>query len=317
MEYEKFIREMDNFSDEELEDIEDIVTILLSRRYPGETRNFDLFIQDIEKRKTLKIGDRFKDYYENPFRFYLPKKIPVIARLDGKCFHTLMEKLEPDNNNPFSENFHICMIKSIIFLMEHTPCIKLAYTQSDEVSFLISDLDSLKSKAWFNYNVQKMSSILSAELSSIFTYNILCVFVDKSPNLFISNNDQNLPVFDCRVFSIPEDEVYNYFLWRQRDWERNSLSMFCLHSFNHKDLYGKNKSQQHEMLYEKGLNWAKDCSDWQKNGTFIFKGKDTIKEISNITLGKIIEKQKNFSELFCKWKTYKDFMDWWEKILSD
>ena len=33
------------------------------------------------------LGDRMKGY-ENAFRHYLPRRMPVIIRIDGKAFHT-------------------------------------------------------------------------------------------------------------------------------------------------------------------------------------------------------------------------------------
>lgn len=39
--------------------------------------------------------------------------------------------------------------------------------------------------------------------------------------------------------------------------------------FSHKALNGKKQSDMHEMLHEKGVNWATDCTDQQKNGTWL------------------------------------------------
>lgn len=34
------------------------------------------------------LGDRMKNNYENISRYYLPRRMPVIVRLDGCHFHT-------------------------------------------------------------------------------------------------------------------------------------------------------------------------------------------------------------------------------------
>jgi tRNA(His) guanylyltransferase len=34
------------------------------------------------------MGDRMKDFYENRYKFFLPRRTNVIIRLDGKAFHT-------------------------------------------------------------------------------------------------------------------------------------------------------------------------------------------------------------------------------------
>ena len=38
------------------------------------------------------LGDRMKHNYEDVFKYRLPRRIPVIIRLDGKCFSSLTKK---------------------------------------------------------------------------------------------------------------------------------------------------------------------------------------------------------------------------------
>lgn len=45
------------------------------------------------------FGDRMKGY-ENSYRILLPKRLPVIIRIDGCHFHTFTRGL----NKPFDEN---------------------------------------------------------------------------------------------------------------------------------------------------------------------------------------------------------------------
>src|SRR5208337_3990528 len=78
-----------------------------------------------------------------------------------------------------------------------------------------------------------------------------------------------LATFDARAFNVPENEIVNYFLWRAKDWARNSLSMYCQSIFSHQELQGKNAPHMHEMLFAKGRNWARDLCNDEKNGTFL------------------------------------------------
>jgi hypothetical protein len=48
--------------------------------------------------------------------------------------------------------------------------------------------------------------------------------------------------------------------------------MYCQSFFSHKEIYGKGKADQHEMLHSIGKNWTTDLSPREKNGTFIFNG---------------------------------------------
>jgi tRNA(His) 5'-end guanylyltransferase len=82
------------------------------------------------------------------------------------------------------------------------------------------------------------------------------------------------PVFDSRAFTVPTDDVVNAFLWRAKDWERNSLQMYCRAFFSHKELHLKKRDDMHEMLHSIGRNWARDLSDQEKNGTFIISTDD-------------------------------------------
>lgn len=34
------------------------------------------------------LGNRMKQYYEDAYRLYLPRRMPVIIRVDGRAFHT-------------------------------------------------------------------------------------------------------------------------------------------------------------------------------------------------------------------------------------
>ena len=79
--------------------------------------------------------------------------------------------------------------------------------------------------------------------------------------------------FLTKANNFPEDEVTNYFVWRQQDAIRNSLSKFARYFFSHKELENKNSSDMHEMLYTKGKNWATDLPDRFKNGVFITREK--------------------------------------------
>ena len=63
--------------------------------------------------------------------------------------------------------------------------------------------------------------------------------------------------FDSRAFTIPDPiEVENYFIWRQQDATRNSVSMTAHAHFAHEELQGKTSDEMQEMLWqEKGINW--------------------------------------------------------------
>ena len=220
----------------------------------------------------LTIMNRMKDSYEVRARHYLTRRIPVIMRLDGKAFHNYTKGL----NKPFDEGLIEDMQKTAIYLCEQIQGAKCAYTQSDEISILLTDYENLNTEAWFNYEVQKMTSVSASLATGIFNQLRLARKCSIQSELQIpvisieEINTCNLANFDSRVFSIPKDDVANYFLARQLDAEKNSISMLAQSLYSHKELHGKHGGEMQEMCFQKGHNWN-DLHFSKKRGSFIIK----------------------------------------------
>lgn len=200
------------------------------------------------------LGDRMKEY-ERSFDIEMTKRIPIIIRLDGKAFHSWTKK----NNckKPFDRTLMNLMAGTTKYLCENISGCILGYTQSDEISLVLINNQRINSEAWFNNRVQKIASISS----SLATY-------------FFNNNspfEKKVPAFfDSRVFIIPKNEVRNYFLWRQRDAEKNSISSLSQSLYSHKELQNKNSDEKQEMCFQKGINWN-DLYTPEKRGFAIYK----------------------------------------------
>lgn len=216
------------------------------------------------------LGHRMKSNYEHRNRSYLIRRMPVIMRIDGKCFHTFTQT--QNFIKPFSEDLNFLMTQTAIELYKQIQGAKCIYTQSDEINILITDYDTIHTDAWFDYNVQKMCSIGASIATSTFNKHYIA-FEYKDMNL------QNLILanFDCRVFNLPREEVCNYFIWRQQDWVRNSLQMLARNYFSHKELHHKNVQEINEMLHSVGVNWTSLPDKW-KNGVFIYNSDNTVEE---------------------------------------
>ena len=200
------------------------------------------------------IGDRMKKY-ESASQFRLTPRTPVIIRLDGKAFHTLTRSFE----KPFDAFFMSIMVEAAREVCKEIQGFQFAYVQSDEVNILISDNTALNSQGWFDYKLSKMVSVAAGLMSTHFTTQLKTLYNTK------------IGIFDARAFNVPAEDVPNYFVWRIKDWLRNSLSMYARSVFSHKELIKKSQAEVHEMLHEKGLNWATDLNDISKNGTWILK----------------------------------------------
>ena len=78
-------------------------------------------------------------------------------------------------------------------------------------------------------------------------------------------------MFDSRVFQITSKvEVENYFIWRQQDTTRNSISSVAQSLYSHKELNGKKCDEMQEMIFQKGINWN-DYDAKRKRGRIIEK----------------------------------------------
>lgn len=72
---------------------------------------------------------------------------------------------------------------------------------------------------------------------------------------------------------MPQDDVCNYFLWRQIDATRNAIQMAGREYFSHKELHNQSRNEIQEMLYYgHGVNFN-DYSAIRKRGFCIVEGK--------------------------------------------
>ena len=207
------------------------------------------------------LGDRMKENYENRAKTYLVRRMPVIIRLDGKAFHTFTKGLK----KPYDEIFHNTMNETMKYLCENIQGCKLGYTQSDEITLVLTDYDTLTTDGWFDYAVQKMCSVSASMATMVFN----AVFSEQYHNAMFAEEDPtinpyfdvlfkklNTAMFDSRCFNIPEDEVTNCFIWRQQDATRNAIQMLGQCNFSHKELHGKSCSDIQDMLMlQKGINF--------------------------------------------------------------
>ena len=218
------------------------------------------------------LGDRMKENYENRSKTYLVRRMPVIIRLDGRAFHTFTKGFK----RPYDEVFHNAMNDTVKYLCENIQGCKIGYTQSDEITLLLTDYENLDTAAWFDYAVEKMCSI-SASMATMtfnkfFAKNVKeydmewkCGLTPQSVEIQKAHYDymeilnkavEKGAMFDARVFNIPKEEVTNAFIWRQQDATRNAIQMLGQTYFSHKELDKKTCNMIQDMLMtQKGINF--------------------------------------------------------------
>ena len=181
------------------------------------------------------------------------------------------------------------MVETSKYLCENITGCKLAYTQSDEISLLLTDYDSTETMPWFENNLQKLVSVSASMATLAFNK----IFADKCALLFddakadcaysagvrdisayraaLSKSLKKGATFDSRAFVLPKEEVVNYFIWRQQDATRNSILMVAQSLFPHNEIQGIKCDELQEKLFaERNVNWN-DYPVPQKRGTCIIK----------------------------------------------
>ena len=248
--------------------------------------------------KADSLGDRMKENYENRAKTYLVRRMPVIIRLDGKAFHTFTKGLD----RPYDQAFHSTMNKTLKYLCENIQGCKLGYTQSDEITLLLTDYDTLTTAAWFDYSVQKICSVSASMATLAFnkffrefyeaTLSTLNWPVDSDEYMCTLRNKLDGAMFDARCFNIPEDEVTNCFVWRQQDATRNAIQMLGQCNFSHKALQNKSCNDIQDMLMlEKGINFNDMPTEFKRGVCCIKKKVECTDRLISYKMDWVIDKE--------------------------
>ena len=251
------------------------------------------------------LGMRMKNNYESIYKTRLMRRTPVAIRIDGKAFHTFTKGFE----KPFDMILIESMQQTMKYLCENIQGCVFGYCQSDEITLILVDYQTLTTDAWFDYEVQKICSI-SASMATMafnkfFEANVKNYIRNIMPNILTPLAEAYMKaaekgaMFDARCFNIPKEEVTNLIYWRQLDATRNSIQMVGQANFSHKELQNKSCNMIQNMLHEqKGINWN-DFPTVCKRGTACIKNKRIIGYVdgSGTTIAELI----NPSELETSW----------------
>lgn len=241
------------------------------------------------------LGDRMKTYESVP-RNFLTRRMPAIIRLDGKAFHTFTRGLQKPCDYVLSQT----MQDTMKYLCENVQGCVFGYTQSDEITLILTDYDTITTEAWFGYNVQKMVSVSASMATMAFNKFFEKRIADWVVNFSAimrkddakSREDKDLfriysskkwtAMFDSRVFSVPKEDVANCLIWRQQDAIRNSIQSVGQSEFSHKELQGKSCKDIQEMLVsQKGISWDDDYATTFKRGSCCIKKPCKITRVVN------------------------------------
>jgi len=200
-------------------------------------------------------GDRCKQLEMAEAGRRAMRGLPLLARLDGRAFHTFTRDLR----RPFDEAMSRCMIETTRTLIQKCSAL-VGYTQSDEITLAWYEPSQSASDYEFDGRFQKLTSVL-AGLASV---RFLQLVIEQLPA-----KAAELPHFDCRVWQVPTlADAAEAFVWREDDATKNSITMAACAYYSDRELDGKHSAQKQEMLWQKGVNWS-DYPAFFKRGTYL------------------------------------------------
>lgn len=229
--------------------------------------------------------------YENQYNQPMTTKNPVILRIDGRAFHTYTKQF---TSKPYNEGLSNAMQETMSYLCKNIDNCILGYTQSDEITLVLYDLDMRLHTPWFNNREQKIVSV-AASMATI-KFNSLV-------------HAKQFAFFDCRAFTVRTlEEVLNCVYYRQRDAKRNSIQMLARSLFPQRELQGlSTKELKAKCLKEKNINWDTDIPS-------VYYWGSTIHKIPrhNDSMGDVVPAQwelnQNLPMVHSAWDQYMKFL---------
>jgi tRNA(His) 5'-end guanylyltransferase len=199
---------------------------------------------DLEKR--MRAGECYHLLRVPPGSF-------IVVRVDGRSFSRFTERA---TEKPFDPRFHEWMVETARALLVSLHAI-YAYTESDEISVLLP-----RGADIFDREVEKLVALSAGRASG--TFSLACGEAVE---------------FDARLWvGAREQDVVDYFRWRQLDATRCALHGWCYWT-----LRGAGKSvkeatrrlehatvaAKNELLFAHGINFN-DVPTWQRRGTGVY-----------------------------------------------
>jgi tRNA(His) 5'-end guanylyltransferase len=132
------------------------------------------------------------------------------------------------------------------------------YTFSDEISLLLNNIP-------FDGRIEKINSVMAGFASSSFVIHYDVDF--KKP-----------PAFDSRIIPINDDDILDYFRWRQDESWMNCINSHGISYLKTKysnneandKINGMKLNEIHELLFQNGIN-LNDIETYKKRGIGIYR----------------------------------------------
>lgn len=221
--------------------------------------------------------------YEETTKTSLVKNSYHVLRVDGCNFRAYTKE---GMKTPFDEQFAADMDAVTRELCKMIDGSLVAFTVSDEISVVFSDLSHENTNIFYGGTVPKINSVVAAMTTAVFN--------DLRPG--------KRALFDCRVFSVPStEEVTRYLMWRQSNGRHNSVSSAGRAHFSHKELQGVSSLEIKQLLErERGIIW-----DDYPQGFRLGRVTSPVVSVEPVTFfDKRINSEVTFDVARSKWETH-------------
>ena len=222
------------------------------------------------------MGDRQKLFERMETERRLMPGLPVLARLDGRAFHTFTKGLE----RPYCEPLARMMVETLKVLVDRSHA-AVGYTQSDEFTLAWLPKDTTN-EMLFDGRIQKWVSSLTAIAVRHFN-DLLAEHLPKKSHAE--------PEFDCRVWQVPSLELAREnFEWRETDATKNAITQAASAYYSPRQLHKVGSAAKHDLLMAKGVNFN-EYPAFFKRGTYV-RRETVLKMLPQETLAKIPEDRR-------------------------
>ena len=240
------------------------------------------------------LGARLKGY-EKDFESRIDAEDYIVCRIDGHKF----SKFTKGFKKPFDETLSNAMVQTTNDLVAKFGAVT-GYTQSDEITLIFIPQfhdkdDEIINNQVFGGRIQKMVSLIAAFTTMKFNKHLedgikqsTAKIEEYFSNAFrMTTEEEEFEIkreimfskignawFDARIYGVSDkEEAFNSLMWRVRDAEKNSRSMFAQTYCSHKSLLNKTGKEQVEFCKETtSMDWE-TIDDKYKYGVLVKKEK--------------------------------------------
>ncbi len=142
------------------------------------------------------------EYYRSLTDYKIMPNSYVLVMVDG---HRFSKMIKNKFDKPFDDEFINMMNETAKYLCEQVQGVKFAYTQSDEISLLITDFETPTTDSYFSFRLCKMQSLIAALATAKFNQMYAKLANDYKGFGLKKFDMKEYPTytFDCKVWTVP------------------------------------------------------------------------------------------------------------------